>query len=352
MKVPAAPLALDDLDRRIVAALQLDPRASWSQIGKMVNTSETTALRRVQRLRDTGALIISASPDPQRCGFGQPVLLYFRTIPGMKESLADQLAQRSDIRYVSQVTGRADVMCELIAPDSRYLADVLMHQLPKTELFSSSRTEVVLKRFKTRDQWSTTLLDGMKSTPDPGPQMTDEQLPKLDSTDLQILAGLSIDGRRSYADLSTELGISETVVGRRMQSMMSAKQLEFVAMVDPTTLGFQMEAMLHLHVDLAKLDDTARAVAEMPQARYVSATSGDSDLIIDAVFRDASALYDFVSATLGKLSGIRDVEIDIVLEAIKRDYRYPLFSRVEDRETEESVSAGSFTHAWRGPTLV
>ena len=299
-------------------------------------------MRRVQRLRDGRAIIITASPDAQLCGFGQPVLLYFSAIPGMKSSLAEFLAERSDVRYVAQITGRSDVMCELIAPDREYLADVVMRQLPESGFFSSSRTDVVLKRFKTRDQWSRQLLEddpmAEKFEQADGNDLPTGEAPKLDTTDLRILSGLGPDGRRSYADLATELGISETVVGRRVQAMTASKQLTFVAMVDPAILGFTMESIIRVRVDLSALDATARTVAALPEARYVAATSGDSELVIDAVFRDTEALYEFVTEKLGTITGIRDIEIDVVLESIKRDYHYPLFSRVE-RLAEASTTS-------------
>lgn len=322
MKATAEVPRLDDLDRRIVAALQLDPRASWSQIGKMVGTSETTAMRRVQRLRESGIVIVTASVDPQRCGFGQPVLLHFRARPEKVSALAEMLAQRPDVPYVSLVTGRSDVVCELVSPDSRYLADVLVDQLPASGLFEASHTAVVLKRFKTDDQWSRELLGEADFAP--APEASDDVQP-LDDTDVRILTTLIADGRRTYADVAAELGVGETVVGRRVQNLTHSRRLDFVAMVDPATMGFGVEAMLHLRVELGRLDDTARAVAAMTETRYVSATSGDSDLIMDAVFRDTSAMYRFVSESLGALPGIRDVEIDIVLHSVKRAYQYPLF---------------------------
>jgi Lrp/AsnC family transcriptional regulator for asnA, asnC and gidA len=162
-----------------------------------------------------------------------------------------------------------------------------------------------------------------------------------------ILTALIADGRSSYAEVSSELGISETMVGRRVQALTQSKQLGFVAMVDPTTLGFEVEAMLHLRVELSQLDATARAVAAMKETRYVSATSGDSDLIMDAVFRDTSDMYEFVSRSLGSLSGIRDVEIDIVLESIKRAYQYPLFSPRDKSAGSDKVLSRPVGPAWQ-----
>jgi DNA-binding Lrp family transcriptional regulator len=354
MKAVEAQPILDDLDRRILAALQLDPRASWSKIGRIVGTSETTALRRVQRLRDSGVVIVTALGDPQRCRFGQPVLLHFSTAPEKKWALAEYLAERPDVQYVSLVTGRCDVMCELISPDGRYLSDILMHQLPDTGLFDASRTAVVLKRFKTKDQWSRVLLDGIDfsefevDTADGD----DEQLAPLDAVDTRILGALVSDGRRTYADVAGEVGISETVVGRRIQALAASKQLSFVAMVDPATLGFEVEAMLHLRVELDKLDETARAVAAMSETRYVSATSGDSDLIMDVVLKDTATMYEFVSRSLGSLPGIRDVEIDIVLESVKRGFQYPLFSPSGSADGVEMAGSRAIGPAWQTQTVI
>uniref|UniRef100_UPI003F4A0562 AsnC family transcriptional regulator n=1 Tax=Streptomyces tendae TaxID=1932 RepID=UPI003F4A0562 len=46
--------AIDDLDRRVVAALQLNGRAPWSAVGRWVGASETTAERRHTALRERG----------------------------------------------------------------------------------------------------------------------------------------------------------------------------------------------------------------------------------------------------------------------------------------------------------
>lgn len=320
---------LDDIDRRIVAALQADPRASWSQLGSVVHISETTVLRRVQRLRETGTLVIVAVPDPLHCGFGQPVLLHFRTVPGEAATLAHLLAERADVRFVALLTGRSDVMCELIAPDRQYLSRVLMTELATSDAVLATTTAIVLKTFKTSDQWSRSLLDG--ETPesfhadDKGSAPSDKKA-KLDDMDMRLLAALGSDGRRSYADLSSELDLSETAISRRVSALTSSHRLYFVAMVVPEALGFHLEVLVHLRVELAALESVASALAAKPQVRYMSATTGNSDLALEAVFRDTDELYQFLTHTLGGLEGIKNVEVDVILEAIKRAFRYPLFT--------------------------
>lgn len=318
---------LDDLDRRIVAALQADPRGSWSQLGGVVGVSETTVLRRVQRLRDSGVLVVVGAPDALRCGLGQPALLLFRALPGEGPRLAHLLAERPDVRYVALLTGRNDVICELVAPDRRYLSQVLTQELPRTGALASTTTAVLLKTFKTQDQWSRALLDGDI------PPVTDaveseepaERRGKLDEMDMRLLSALVPDGRRSYSDLSQDLGLSETAIARRTNALTAAKQLYFVAMVDPAALGFELEVWLYLRVELAALESVGQALANLTPVRYVSATAGHSDLACEAIFHDTAEVYEFITDTLSTLPGIRDIEIDVVLESVKRAFRYPLF---------------------------
>jgi DNA-binding Lrp family transcriptional regulator len=333
--------AIDDLDRKILAALQLDPRASWSKIGDLVGTSETTALRRLRRMRAQGDVIVTGQADPLRCGFGKPVLLYFSAPPEKKQTLAAQLAQRPDVQYVSLVTGRHDVMCELISPSHEYLADVLMNQLPQSGLFERSATAIVLKRFKTQDQWSRVLLDDVTdfSAFDEGVSDDSADAPPLDALDRSILAALVADGRRPYSEVAAEVGVGEAVVGRRVQALMAGKRLSFVAMVAPAALGFEVEAMIHIRTELGNLDETASAVAAMPEARYVSATTGEADLVANVVLRDTAEAYVFLTEKLGALPGTRNVETDIVLESVKRGYHYPLFSSHASAHGEDRLSS-------------
>ncbi|NBH12348.1 AsnC family protein, partial [Amycolatopsis sp. SID8362] len=67
-----------ELDRRIVAALQLNGRASWGAIARHVGASESTVLRRAAQLTDSGRLRVIGVVDVLRCGLGVPVLARLR----------------------------------------------------------------------------------------------------------------------------------------------------------------------------------------------------------------------------------------------------------------------------------
>jgi DNA-binding Lrp family transcriptional regulator len=325
---------LDDLDRRIVAALQAEPRASWAQLGAAVGVSETTVLRRVQRLRDSGALIVLAAPDPLRTGLGQPMHVYFKTSPGTAAQLAHTLARRADVRYVSLLAGTQDVMCELIAPDRRYLRDAILSDLAVGNAVQGSTTAIVLKQFKISDQWSDALLSNGAGIARPHEEQSDspanDRPAPLDELDSRLLAALSKDGRRSYADLAGDLSLSETTVARRIAALTAAKRLYFLALVDPAAVGYHLEALIHFRVEPSALESTAKTLAATHEVRYMAATTGASALTCDAVFRDNEDLYAFLTHTVAGVRGILHAEVDVVLEAVKRQFHYPLFGSRPD----------------------
>lgn len=52
-----------ELDRRLINVLQIDPRATWAKVGKILGMSPTTVAHRWQRLVDDGIAWITACPN-------------------------------------------------------------------------------------------------------------------------------------------------------------------------------------------------------------------------------------------------------------------------------------------------
>lgn len=322
---------MEPVDARIVAAVQADARASYAQLATMLDVSESTVMRRLQRLRSSGELVVIGVIDPQRCGLGRPVLVQLRTEPSRTLEVAQTVAARTDVRFLTLVSGRSDIICELIVRDRRHLATTLLQELAKIDGITSTSTAAVLRTYKTRDEWSMVLLpDSVVANPPASSPDVGLKAPKLDHLDLALISALGQDGRRSYVDLASELGLSETAVARRLSTLLAGKQLALATLVDPSALGFEVEAFLRLRVDLAAAETVATLLASRTEIRYVSATAGYSDIVCEAVLRDNDALYEFMTGTLGNLRGIRDLEIDLQFQTMKRSFRQLKFHAAAD----------------------
>src|SRR5215469_11767397 len=96
---------LDDLDRRIVAALQLDGRASWTDIAERCGTSVTTVARRGQQLLRDGTVRVAVVPDNNHAGAADLFFLRISCAPGTQTRVCAELAGRGDLRFLALMTG-------------------------------------------------------------------------------------------------------------------------------------------------------------------------------------------------------------------------------------------------------
>jgi DNA-binding Lrp family transcriptional regulator len=308
------PEGLSELDRRIVAALQSDARASWRRIAEIVNSSESTVARRARALAAVGAI-----RSPIRVGLGNPVLVQLRCQPRRGRAVARQLADHPDVRFVTLVTGPFDVMAELIVPSKRRLMSFLFDELASIEGITDTSTETVLRNFKTSYDWSWNLL-GIAPPARVAHESHGGPLVDLDDVDQHLAARLRENGRSGFPELAEALGITESMARRRVDALVSSGALLPITLVDPGLLGFEIELTMWLHVDLSRLEDAARALVALPGVRYLSATSGYSDLVGEVILRSHEELYTFRTQVLGALPGLRRADLALELQTLKRAY--------------------------------
>ncbi|GAB2963622.1 Lrp/AsnC family transcriptional regulator [Amycolatopsis acidiphila] len=313
---------LDETDRRILARLAVDGRETWANLARALGLSESKVARRAQRLFDSGCARVVAVPDPLRCGFGTPVLVHLQCVPGHARAVAERLAARPDTRLVVLLAGSFDVLAELISTDRDHLMRVIHEDFRELEGALEASVESVLRTFKVGFDWARELLGHDAVTPRSGPPATHQSgCPELSAVDLNLIAALSNDGRLSYATLAQRLGITESLATRRLRHLVDCGYLTFSPLIDPALLGYEIEAFLRMRVDLRKIGAIARRLCRETSVRYVSATTGASDLVCEAVLRDHAALYEFVTGTIANLDGVRSLETTVELGSVKRAYR-------------------------------
>ena len=310
---------MDDLDRRIAAALQVNGRATWRQVARAVGTSESTVARRAQQLIESGFMRVTGVADPINCGFGYPVLVQLKCEVGAADDAAELLAERPDVRFVALVTGAFDVVVELIVPSRRRLARILLDELPEIRGITQTTTESVLRNFKTAYDWSRDLLGPTAAALEPAQATVGEPMTP-NGVDLELIQLLVEDGRRSFAQLAGALRISESMARRRVDALAASGCLRFATFVDPHHLGYDVEVLIWMRVDLARLEETALALSARPEVRYLSATNGFSDLTCEVILRSQDDLYAFSTETLAALPAVRQVDFALELATVKRGF--------------------------------
>jgi Lrp/AsnC family transcriptional regulator for asnA, asnC and gidA len=143
---------------------------------------------------------------------------------------------------------------------------------------------------------------------------------KLDDLDHQLVDALRMNGRKANSELARELGVTETTVRRRLQRLVEDGYVRIVAVTNPRRIGFQMDVVVALIVDIYQLEAVAARLAELAEVRFVGHVAGKYNLHFVGLFRNAEHFHRFLTETLAALPGIQTVETMQVLKVYKRTY--------------------------------
>ncbi|HEX7040560.1 MAG TPA: Lrp/AsnC family transcriptional regulator [Trueperaceae bacterium] len=124
-------MRIDDLDKRIIVALEEDGRRPYRDIARDLGIAEATVRARVNRLSDAGLIRITAVGDPLSLGVSTAAITLIRTRPGTVHDVAGRLAQLPNVRFVGVSLGSADVVIQTLHRDIRALHDFVAVELPR-----------------------------------------------------------------------------------------------------------------------------------------------------------------------------------------------------------------------------
>ena len=120
---------MDELDRKIIALLQLDGRSSNAKIAREVGVSEGTVRRRLRRLIQENVVKVIAVPNLEKMGYATTALVGLQTGPGKSDSVAAAIAKLDKVHYVAITTGAYDVFVWVGLESAESLGSFLRNQI-------------------------------------------------------------------------------------------------------------------------------------------------------------------------------------------------------------------------------
>ena len=138
---------MDDVDRRIVALLGADARASYAEIGSQVALSAPAVKRRVDRLRASGVIKgFTAVLDPAAIGWTTEAFVeLFCTGKTTPAQIKAATRRHPEVVGAYTVSGEADALVHLRAADMVHLEQAL-ERLRAESFVTSTRSMIVLSR--------------------------------------------------------------------------------------------------------------------------------------------------------------------------------------------------------------
>lgn len=143
----------------------------------------------------------------------------------------------------------------------------------------------------------------------------------LDAPNRTIIEELQRDGRRSYAWLAAQVGLSEAAVRQRVTRLRETGVINVVAVTDPTRMGFTRQALIGIKAsgDVRLL---AEKLAAVPEIDYVVLCAGSFDILVELVCEDDAHLLKILNATIRALPQVQQTETFVYLELTKQTYSW------------------------------
>lgn len=319
---------IDLLDRQIVHALQIRGRAPFSLVGRVLGVSDQTVARRYARMRATGALRILGITDASLLG---EVRWYVRarTAPGAARTIADAMARRSDTSWVQLVSGGTEIVCATRARASAD-PDSLLAALPRSArvLDVTAQCELHVYSRSARSLLASTgalaadqVEELRAGDPAAGDVAGRDGVLRLDEVDRALLEALRHDARAPLRRLAAATGAPAAAVRHHLERLQASGALSFDAVVDPDALGLSVLSLLWITVAPKDLEATGTALATHPEAVFVAATTGRSNLFATVLTRDTAGLYSYLTRRVATLPAVRDVESVPTVRSLRAEAR-------------------------------
>jgi Lrp/AsnC family transcriptional regulator for asnA, asnC and gidA len=139
-----------------------------------------------------------------------------------------------------------------------------------------------------------------------------------DAIDKAIIRLLQEDGRMSYADLGPAVGLSAAAARQRVLALLEGGAMQIVAVTDPISLGFEVQAMVGFRVQ-GHLEEVAAEIAKITEVAYLVITTGRFDLLAEIV-AEGNDHFLRVLNRIRNLPGVESSEAFTYLQLQKQSY--------------------------------
>jgi Lrp/AsnC family transcriptional regulator for asnA, asnC and gidA len=145
----------------------------------------------------------------------------------------------------------------------------------------------------------------------------------IDDLDRRLVAALQPDGRRPFADIAGDLGVSEGTIRQRYKRLVSSRILQVVGVADPFRIGYGTMTMIGVNVSIEGdrgIDAVGAEIAQFPEVSYVVMSTGTYDLLVEVIVQNNEEFTRFLTERLHRVRGVTATEAFMLLRVYKMNY--------------------------------
>jgi DNA-binding Lrp family transcriptional regulator len=312
-------VAMDDVDRKIVHALQIAPRAPWNLVGSVIGIDPATAARRWQRLNDTGVAWISCYPGILTGS--DYFLAELSCEPGMSVDVATALARDGNVISVNVKAGGHDVLAEVGTANPAESVRYNLDRLGKVPGIRSIRSLPVVTVYSEGSHWRLRALDREAEATMAGavrePPEVPVSAPPLRDDEWEMVHCLADNPRMPLSEIAERLSISPSTARRRL-GVVAAGRIRLRCELARTQSGWPVYGTFFANCPADRVDATARALVKVPEVRAVISLIGPFNLYLALWLRSVVHMQEFESQLNVKVPYLSIADRSLVLRPVKQ----------------------------------
>jgi len=139
----------------------------------------------------------------------------------------------------------------------------------------------------------------------------------IDKLDWKLIEELQKDGRKSYTELASKLGVTEGTVRKRVKNLVDKSIMKVVAVPNMSELGYKLMSVIGMQVKMVDLRKVADTLAKKANVCHLAFIAGRFDLMALVVTRSHEELSDFIEKEISTIPSILRTETFVNLDVIK-----------------------------------
>ncbi|MGL3805293.1 Lrp/AsnC family transcriptional regulator [Paeniglutamicibacter sp. R2-26] len=271
---------LDELDLQIINALQVEPRAPWTALAKVIGTDAVTLARRWERIAGRGLAWVSAVHEghvPYRIA-----IVEIQCESGHALRTAAEASLDPAIYSIDLTSGFRDIVLTLFARNEEELAEYILVKLGKLPAVRLIRTHIVNVRVKTGEQWTLRALSArqVEQIPRYRPPRVGAARVVPQQTMSKIVVALERNPRASNVELSQALGMSPQRVGDAIATMRQQGSLDLRVDIAQPYSNWPTVLWYFIQAPSSSIGAAQQTLSGMPEVQFACVSTGQWNLIV------------------------------------------------------------------------
>jgi DNA-binding Lrp family transcriptional regulator len=316
---------LDELDRRLIGALHLAPRATWDDIGGILSADASTLKRRYDRLYEARMVRVIGQADWGMHSTAMPVHVFLDIAGETPLAVLDRLRDLPHLQLLGQISGDYPLYAVVHAPSEADTSRAIdrMFSVPGVRRVNALPALRTLRRGITWDPQFLTDAerDGLQRLSGAQPEGTATATPPakpVSDAERTVVAQLIQDGRISSASIARASGLAASTAHRVVRRVLDERWVKPRLEVVSEWLGFETPFLLRLRVAPGDTPEVMRRLDRLPQTRLAVHVASDMSVLCNGLVTDRSALAVFIDNELAEIPGILTVSAAVMLAEPRR----------------------------------